>query len=266
MTMKTPVNPFKLAMKERRVQYGLWHSLIGPMNTEICAAAGFDWLLLDAEHTPNDPMTVLQQSQIVAAYPGTHAIARLPMGHGWVGQALVKQYLDVGVQTLLIPMVETAEQAAMIVRCTRYPPEGRRGAAFGFAHDDYLAGDVKLKMQTAHERTLVIALIETEAGVRNVDAIAAVPGIDILWLGHFDLTNFMGIPGDFTHPRYLAAVDEIVAAARRHGKTAAVLAADVAWGRDYLAKGFRMIAYGLDHLLFRDALARGISALREPSP
>ena len=109
---------------------------------------------------------------------------------------------------------------------------------------------------------MVMALIETERGLENVDAIAAVPGIDVLWLGHFDLTNFMGIPAQFTHPRYLAAVDAIVAAANRHGKTAGVLAADIPWGRDYLAKGFRVVAYGVDHLLYQSALAEGIEALR----
>ena len=117
-------------------------------------------------------------------------------------------------------------------------------------------------MAAAHERTLLIALIETERGVENIDQIAAVPGIDVLWLGHFDLTNFMGIPGQFTHPRYLANVDAIVAAANRHRKAAGVLASDIAWGRDYLAKGFRIVAYGVDHLLLQKAIGDGIAALR----
>ena len=117
--MKTPVNAFKKAIAEKRTQYGLWVSLLGPLNTEICAAAGFDWLLLDSEHTPNDLLNVMQQSQVIAGYPGVHAIARIPMGHGYVGQALIKQYLDTGVQTLLVPMVETAEQARELVRCMR---------------------------------------------------------------------------------------------------------------------------------------------------
>ena len=110
-------------------RYGLWVSLMGPLSTEICAAAGFDWLLLDGEHSPNDPLSLLQQSQIIAGYPATHAIARVPMGHGYVGQALIKQYLDVGIQTLLVPMVDTPEQARELVRCMRYPPDGIRGMA-----------------------------------------------------------------------------------------------------------------------------------------
>jgi 2-keto-3-deoxy-L-rhamnonate aldolase RhmA len=105
-------------------------------------------------------------------------------------------------------------------------------------------------------------MIETPEGVANVDAIAAVDGVDVLWLGHFDLTNFMGIAGEFDHPDYLAAVDRIVAAARRHGKTAAVLAGDDAWARRYHGLGFRMFAYGLDAQLFQRALAAGIGVVR----
>ena len=127
--MKTPTNAFKKAIAEKRTQVGLWVSLMGPLNTEICAAAGFDWLLLDAEHTPNDPMNVLQQAQVIAAYPGVSAVARIPMGHGYIGQALIKQYLDTGVQSLLVPMVDTPEQARELVRCMRYPPDGIRGMA-----------------------------------------------------------------------------------------------------------------------------------------
>lgn len=110
--MQTPVNAFKQALAERRPQIGLWLGLASACSAEICAGAGFDWLLIDGEHSPNDLASVLQQAQAIAAYPGTHAIARVPMGHGHVGQMLIKQYLDLGVQTLLVPMVDTPEQAA----------------------------------------------------------------------------------------------------------------------------------------------------------
>jgi len=225
---------------------------------QLVKTAGAEFVLYDMEHTALELDGFKQQ---VAYCRGLDVppLVRVPVGD----YHFIAHALDAGAIGVMVPMVETAQQAEFIVACTRYPPHGRRGAAFGFAHDDYLAGDVHAKMQAAHERTLVIALIETEVGLRNVDAIAAVPGVDVLWLGHFDLTNFLGIPGEFAHPRYLAAVDAIVDAAGRHGKTAGVLAADVAWGKDYLGKGFRMMAYGLDHLLFRDALANGITALRE---
>ena len=153
-------------------------------------------------------------------------------------------------------------EAEHIVACTRYPPQGRRGAAFGFAHDDYEGGDVALKIAALHERTLVIAQIETTEGLRNVEAIAAVPGVDALWIGHFDLTNFLGIPGQFQHPAYLAAVDRVVAACAAHGKVPAFLAADPQWARDYAARGFRLMAYGVDQLLLQDALRSGLDVLR----
>ena len=102
---------------------------------------------------------------------------------------------------IMVPLVDTAEQAERIVSFTRYPPKGRRGAAFGFAHDDFQGGDVIEKMRAIHERTLVICMIETRAGLDNVEAIAAVDGVDVVWLGHFDLTNFLGIPGEFSSPR-----------------------------------------------------------------
>jgi len=165
---------------------------------------------------------------------------------------------------IMVPMVETREQAELIVSCTRYPPDGRRGAAFGVApHDDYLPGSVTEKIAAAHERTLVICLVETAVGIDNVDAIAAVPGVDVVWLGHFDLTNFLGIPGAFTHPRYLRAVDALLAACERNGKTPGFMAADDAWAKDYRAKGFRILAYGIDVALMQTALARGLAALRE---
>src|SRR6185503_18705900 len=128
--------------------------------------------------------------------------------------------------------------AARIVSFTRYPPQGRRGAAFGFAHDDYLSGDkegdLREKMRAIHERTLVICMIETRAGLENVEAIAAVDGVDVIWLGHFDLTNFLGIPGQFSHPQYRDAVSRIAAAAKKHGKSAGYMAASVELGREYL--------------------------------
>ena len=125
--MQTPVNPFKKALADKRAQIGLWLGLADHYTTEICAGAGFDWLLLDGEHSPNDLRSILQQAQVIAGYPGSHAIARVPVGHGHAGTALIKQYLDLGVQTLLVPMVDTAQQASDLVRALRYPPAGIRG-------------------------------------------------------------------------------------------------------------------------------------------
>ena len=144
------------------------------------------------------------------------------------------------------------------------PPAGVRGAAFGVApHDDYSDLGVVEKIRLAHERTLVICLVETVKGHDNVDAIAAVPGVDVCWLGHFDTTNFMGIPAQWEHPRYVAAVQALVAACRRHGKAAGFMPADDDWAHRYRELGFRMMAYGADTMLLQHALAGGLRKLRQ---
>jgi 2-dehydro-3-deoxyglucarate aldolase/4-hydroxy-2-oxoheptanedioate aldolase len=175
----------------------------------------------------------------------------------------VARALDIGAMGIMVPMVETPEQARAIVDCTWYPPAGRRGAAFNVAaHDDYSGGAVIDKIGEANARTMVIALVETAKGIDNVDAIAAVDGVDVVWLGHFDLTNFLGIPGQFDNPIFHAAVDRLVRACSKHGKTPGFLAGDQKWARDFRAKGFRMIAYGVDTLLMQSALAEGIELLQ----
>jgi 2-dehydro-3-deoxyglucarate aldolase/4-hydroxy-2-oxoheptanedioate aldolase len=156
-------------------------------------------------------------------------------------------------------MVESAAQAQSIVEATRYPPRGRRGAAFGFAHDDYAPGDPKAKMKAADARTLVIAQIETERGLEHVEDIAAIEGIDVLWVGHFDLTNFLGIPGQFDSPVYLNALKRIVAAGRKHKKGLGFMAADATWARQYKRLGFNMLATGTDHGILMSGV-RGILA------
>jgi 2-dehydro-3-deoxyglucarate aldolase/4-hydroxy-2-oxoheptanedioate aldolase len=177
---------------------------------------------------------------------------------------LIARALDSGALGVMVPLVDTAEQAKLIVSCTRYPPAGgRRGAAFGFAHDDYEGGDVVEKMQAIHERTLVIAMIETKQGLENVDAIAAVPGVDVLWLGHFDLSNFLGIPGQFAHPAFRDAIRKIVAAANKHGKAAGYMAASAALGREYLGHGFRMLATGTDQGMLQEATRAMLEGMRK---
>lgn len=241
--MKTPVNAFKKAIAEKRTQYGLWVSLLGPLNTEICAAAGFDWILLDAEHTPNDPMNVLQQAQVIAGYPGVHAIARVPMGHGYVGQALIKQYLDVGIQTLLVPMVETAEQARELVRCMRYPPEGIRGMAAtrasGWGRNPGYARE-------ANREVCLLVQVETQEGVRNVDAIAAVDGVDGVFIGPSDLSATFGHVGDPFHPEMEKMHADLFARIRKAGKAVGILTLEEARAKKHVEMGATFIAVGTD--------------------
>ena len=228
-----------------------------PGIAQICRNAGAEFILYDMEHTGMSIETMKTQFALCRGL-GLAPMVRVPATE----YHFIARVLDAGAFGVMVPMVETAEQAQFIVSCTRYPPLGRRGAAFGFAHDDYEGGDVVAKIAAAHERTLVIPMIETARGVENVDAIAAVSGVDVLWLGHFDLTNFLGIAGQFEHPRYLDAVGRIVAACEKHGRAGGFMAADEAWGRDYLAKGFRMIASGLDQLMLQNAIKQQLDALR----
>ena len=192
---------------------------------------------------------------LVAASRGTGVapMARVPRAE----YHFIARALDVGAEGIMVPMVDSAAQAQAIAEAAHYPPAGRRGAAFGFAHDAYAPGSPRDKMQTAEARNLVIAQIETERGLEAVEAIAAVEGIDCLWLGHFDLTNFLGIPGEFEHPAYLAAVQRIVAAGRRHGKALGFMAADADWARRYRDLGFNMIATGTD----QGILTAGVRAI-----
>jgi 2-dehydro-3-deoxyglucarate aldolase/4-hydroxy-2-oxoheptanedioate aldolase len=228
-----------------------------PGMPRILKNAGAEFALYCMEHTSAGFETLKSQFALCRAL-GVVPLVRVPATE----YDFIARALDCGALGVMVPLVDDAEQAQFIVSCTRYPPDGRRGAAFGFAHDDYEGGDVVEKMRAIHERTMVIAMIETARGLENVEAIAAVPGVDALWLGHFDLTNFLGIPGDFSHPRYKDAIKRITAAAARHGKAAGYMAADEALGREYLGHGFRLIATGTDQGMLQAAIARNIGAWR----
>lgn len=252
-------NPVKKSLAEGRHAFGsMVFELFAPGLPTLCRNAGAEFLLYDMEHTGLGFETLKTQFALCRGL-GIVPMARVPRGE----YHFIARALDIGAFGVMVPMVASATEAAHIVACSRYPPLGKRGAAFGFAHDDYAGGDVVAKMAALHERTLVIAQIETDEGLSNVEAIAAVPGVDALWVGQFDLTNFMGIPGQFKHPAYLAAVDRVVAACAASGKTAAVLAMDETWIRDYVAKGFRLMAYGIDQALLQKGLQQGLDALRE---
>ena len=229
-----------------------------PGTPQILRAAGADFAIFDMEHS-GVGMDAIKMMMAASRGIGLVPMVRVPATE----YHFIARVLDIGAMGLMVPMVESVEQARAIVAATRYPPQGRRGAAFGVAHDHYEAGAVTDKIAAVNERTFVMAQIETAKGAEAVDAIAAVDGIDCVWLGHFDLTNFMGIPGEFEHPRYLEAVDAIVAAARAHGKVAGMMAADVTWARRYRERGYTVIAYGLDHLLLQGALREGLRALRD---
>jgi 2-dehydro-3-deoxyglucarate aldolase/4-hydroxy-2-oxoheptanedioate aldolase len=224
----------------------------------LAARAGAEFVLFDMEHT-GWGIDTIRQLLAAAKSADTVPAVRVPATE----YHFLARVLDVGALGLMVPMVESAAQAELIVRSAKYPPEGRRGAAFGIAHDDYEGGDLAEKMRRANEETWLIAQIETAAGVENVEAIAAVPGLDVLWVGLYDLTNALGIPGQLNHPRVDEVIKRTVAAAERHGKTPAVLVGSVEEGKKRLQQGFRCLAYGGDLWLYQQALAQGLRALRE---
>ena len=229
----------------------------------IAARAGAEFIVFDMEHTGWSIETIRMFMATTRA-ADTVPLVRVPATQ----YHLLSRPLDVGAMGLMVPMVESEEQARLIVRSARYPPDGARGAAFAIAHDDYEGGDIVTKMRSANEELLLIAQIETVAGVERADRIAAVEGIDVLWIGHFDLTASLGIPGQFTHPDYLRAVERVLAACDRHGKTPGIMAADVDVARSLLHQGFRAVAYSGDLWIYGQGLKQGIDAIRvseEPS-
>lgn len=250
-------NPVKLKLARGEPSFGTmaWE-FFTPNLPQICAAAGAEFLLLDMEHSGASLETIKMQLAATRGLP-IAPFVRVPT----TAYQYVSRVLDAGAMGVMVPMVETADQARDIVTWSRYPPAGRRGAAFGAAHDDFVAGDVTQKMAKAHERTFLMCQIETETGLENVERIAAVDGIDCLWIGQFDLTNFLGIPARFDHPRYLKALERVVKVARKHGKVAGFMAVDERWAVDILAQGFRIIAYSVDTVLLQAGIRAGLDAL-----
>jgi 2-dehydro-3-deoxyglucarate aldolase/4-hydroxy-2-oxoheptanedioate aldolase len=212
-----------------------------PGIAQVLKLAGAEFVLYDMEHTGLGLETFKQQVSACRGI-GVAPMVRVPRGE----YHFLARALDVGAHGLMIPMVESEAQARSIVEATHYPPKGRRGAAFGFSHDDYAPGSPADKIKAADARTLVIAQIETERGLEAVEEIAAVDGIDVLWVGHFDLTNFLGIPGQFDHPRYKKAIEKIVTVGRKHGKGLGFMPTDQAWAKQYKELGFNMMAAGTD--------------------
>ncbi|MCY1164380.1 4-hydroxy-2-oxoheptanedioate aldolase [Polaromonas sp.] len=267
--MQTPVNTFKQALTNKQAQIGLWLGLADHYTTEICAGAGFDWLLIDGEHSPNDLRSILQQLQAIAPY-ASHPIARVPMGHGHVGEALVKQYLDLGLQTLLIPMVDTPEQAATLVRAVRYPQNDGKGGIRGMGGARASGwGRNPAYVHEANAQVCLLVQVETRLALENLDAIAATDGVDGVFIGPADLSASMGHVGNPGHPEVQAAIGDAIQRIVKAGKAAGILTPDEALARHYLELGATFVAVGLDtNLLVKatSALAARFKASAAPAP
>jgi 4-hydroxy-2-oxoheptanedioate aldolase len=238
--MKTPVNQFKLALQNKQPQIGLWLGLADPYCAELCAGAGFDWLLLDGEHAPNDIRSLLAQLQAIAPYP-SHPIVRPPIGD----TVLIKQILDIGAQTLLVPMVESAEQAAALVGATRYPPLGVRGVGAALVRASRWNRQPNY-LHEADEQICLLVQVETKKGMDNLDAIAAVDGVDGVFIGPADLSAALGHRGNPGHPDVQQAIEQGIARIIAHGKAAGILSADEKLARRYLELGCTFVAVGSD--------------------
>lgn len=239
--MQTPTNPLKQALAEGRPQIGFWLSMASTISSEICASAGFDWLVIDAEHGPQSLPGVMAQLQAVAPWPA-HPIVRVPSSD----PVTIKSFLDLGAQSLLVPMVETAEQAAAIVDAARYPPDGSRGIGGARAAR---WGRYPRYVHEANAQICLIVQVETVPALANIEAIAAVDGIDALFVGPADLAASMGHVGQPTHPDVLAAALDAFARIRAAGRAAGILTRDEAFARRSIEEGALIVGLGLDTLV-----------------
>jgi 4-hydroxy-2-oxoheptanedioate aldolase len=243
-------NPFKHALTSARRQVGLWSALASPVVAEILAGAGFDWIVIDGEHAPNDIPSLL--SQLQAMRGGTaEPVFRIP----WNDTVMIKRALDVGARTLLVPFVQNAEEARRAVAATRYPPRGVRGVAVVVRASDF--GRVPQYLENAHQDTCLLVQLETRAALKEIEAIAQVEGVDGMFIGPSDLAADMGHLGNNKHPEVQAAVKEAAARIRAAGKSAGTLVRDAEGAEEMFAAGFNFVAAGIDVAL----LARNAEAL-----
>lgn len=250
--MEMPVNRFKRALCEGRPQIGLWSVLANASVTELLGTSGYDWLLIDMEHAPNELPDVQAQLQALRG-PVTTPIVRPP----WNDMVWVKRVLDLGAQTLLIPYVQTAAEAAQAVDYMRYPPAGCRGVAGGTRATQW--GRIRDYYQRAEEELCLLVQVESRQGLENLDAIAATPGVDGVFIGPADLSADMGHLGDAQHPQVQGAIEDAVRRIRQAGKAAGILARGEEQGRKWLEAGCLFVAVGVDASLLAQA-ADGLAA------
>jgi len=236
-------NGFKAALHQNETQIGLWLALASPYSAEICAGAGFDWLLVDGEHAPNDIRSILQQLQTLAAYP-VRPVVRPPVGD----VHLLKQLLDIGANTLLIPMVESAEQARELVSAVRYPPHGIRGVGSALARASRWNG-IEGYLPKADREVCLIAQVESAVGLKNLEEIAAVDGVDGIFFGPADLAASLGYLGDPTHAEVQRVIVDAIQRVHSIGKPSGVLSSDEQFARLCLSSGCSFVAVGADTTL-----------------
>lgn len=253
-----PINPVKRRLRAGEVALGtMMFEFATTGIARVAAEAGAEFAVFDMEHSGWSIETI---RMLVATSRGANLVpmVRVPAAQ----YHFIARVLDLGALGVVVPMVADAAAAKLIADSTRYPPVGRRGLAFGIAHDDYKAGDLAEGMRHANEEVLVMAQIETIGGLEQADAIAAVDGIDALWIGQYDLTAALGIPGQFDHPSFHRAEDIVLDACRRHHKIAVLSSGDATTLRRGQAEGYQMLVYLGDVWIYQQALRQGLAAIR----
>ncbi|MCX7265351.1 MAG: aldolase [Betaproteobacteria bacterium] len=247
-------------MSGRTVAGAMVFEFFTPGISSMLVNSGARFAIYDMEHTGLGYETLKWLFATCAGLPLTPMV-RVPTGeYTWIARAL-----DIGAHGIMVPMVESKEQAQLLAQSCRYPGTGRRGAAFGFAQCNYQDGSVAEKIKRYNDRTLMIAQIETERGLDNVESIAAVEGIDVLWVGHFDLSNFMGIPAQFDHPDFVKAMTHVAQVAKKHCKVAGFMATDPAWIAKAKNMGYTLIAGGTDTGLLQQSFKNLIDVIELPA-
>ncbi len=252
--MPAPENRFKTRLAKGEMLYGCWAGFADAYATEVLATANFDWLVIDGEHAPNDLRSIMAQLQVLERRHSV-PVVRLPMGEVWA----IKQVLDTGAQTLLIPMVESADEAHELVRATRYPPQGIRGSGAALARASHFSA-IPDYIGSANAQICLLVQVETRAGIAALDDILAVDGVDGVFIGPSDLAADMGHAGDSSAPEVQEAIQDALARIKATGKAPGILALDHATALTYRDWGAQFLAVGIDVVMLaktaRDTMAR----------
>ncbi|MFT3735270.1 MAG: aldolase/citrate lyase family protein [Rhodocyclaceae bacterium] len=245
--MEMILNPFKRAIHNRELQIGLWSHLSNHVSTEVIGGAGFDWIVLDAEHSPNETFLLHQQLQALVE-GGSHPVVRL----AWNDKVLIKRVIDIGVQTILVPYVQNADEAAAAVAATRYPAEGGMRGFTGLSRASRF-GRIKDYHGRAQDELCVIVQVETSEALAQIEAIAAIDGVDGIFIGPGDLSAAMGQIGNPGHADVQRAIRDAITRINAAGKPAGILTGDEAQARQYIEWGCCFTAVGADIALLARA-------------
>ncbi|UWQ53538.1 HpcH/HpaI aldolase/citrate lyase family protein [Leisingera caerulea] len=238
--MPAPKNTFKQALSQGKRQIGCWMSFADGQIAEIMGTCGFDWLVIDGEHAPNDIRSIRDQLMALAASP-SHPVVRVPVGETW----MIKQVLDAGAQTVLVPIVESADQARELVRACHYPPKGVRGVGATAARAT-MFGSVSEYIQTADQEVCLLVQVENRAGMAALDEILQVEGIDGVFIGPADLSTDMGHQGNSAHPEVRAVIADAITRIKAAGIAPGILGTTDEATQAYADMGAQFLAVGID--------------------